>query len=354
MESIKHTKKVILYFSFFGLIISLLIFSCTQEDDNNTNTNGGFQGIVNGVLVAINMDYIMDYLGTYTTKTVGINTTAGTEQWSRDNRIYTLYAPFNGSLCAVSPFDSNSLNTIFNGSAKTKIYKTDISSGVLSDFVSYTNTRYFSTVFENNYAYQLGNNSLYGTHIAKYNLFDTIPLWIKPVNSSTGIFAYNILAINNVVFYNISDSICAANGSNGSLLWATKLNVTSSAYGAFMLYNNNKIYFGANGTSANFFCLNAQTGAVIWSKKIISVNRYQPAYSIEGNNLIVAESGNTTTDAKNIYAVDKNTGNNLWSFTANKSIYSCPTIKNNKVFFSAADSNLYCLNASSGNIMQII
>ncbi len=336
MEQINITKKAIFYSTFLLLLITLIVFSCKKEDssnNNNNNTNGSYQDIVDGRLVAINMDYLGLSLPI---KTVGINTTNGIEQWTINDRFFTFLAPYNNSIYV----SALGLNTPIH----SVLYNFNPNTGTLGDSVNYSNKFFVSSNFENNSLFHLGGQFGAGLNLYKYNLTDTIPVWIKLISNG---YAQNIIFVNSILYYTTGDSICAANGTNGNLIWATKLNLSLNSGGTIatsLMYNNNKLYLGANASTANFFCLNAQTGSINWSKKIISTNSYKPSYSIENNNLVVAEDG------KNIFAVDKNTGANIWSFTAPKNINSSPTIRSNKVFFSANDSIFYCLNASNGTL----
>lgn len=340
MEQIKKTRKTVLYITFILLLGSFAIFSCTNEDNSNLNDDGGFKGIVNGRLIAMNMDYMSVY--GYSTTTAGINTTDGSGLW-QNNKAFSLIAPYNSGLYSVAGIN---FATFFTSPVRdAKIFNTDFNTGLLSDSVRYTGKLFFSSSFYNNAAYHFGSNGVSGYSIYKYNSRDTTPSWTK--NISLG-YSVNILALANLVYYSSKDSICALNSSDGSLAWATKLNLTGSPSQTTLLYNNNKLYVGANAATANFFCLNAQTGGIAWSGKIISTNKYQTAYSIEGNNLVLAEEG--TSGGKKVFCVDKNTGTGLWSFTAANAITSSPTIKNDKVYFSAGDS-LFCVNASNGSVL---
>jgi outer membrane protein assembly factor BamB len=64
---------------------------------------------------------------------------------------------------------------------------------------------------------------------------------------------------------------------------------------------------------------------------------------VAGNRLYVAQ-----VDAHTVYAVDANTGNVLWKYTAGGRVDSPPTIYQGRVLFGSADGYVYCLNAADG------
>jgi outer membrane protein assembly factor BamB len=64
---------------------------------------------------------------------------------------------------------------------------------------------------------------------------------------------------------------------------------------------------------------------------------------VAGNRLYVAQ-----VDAHTIYAIDAQTGDTLWSYTAGGRVDSPPTIYQGRVLFGSADGYVYCLNAADG------
>lgn len=52
---------------------------------------------------------------------------------------------------------------------------------------------------------------------------------------------------------------------------------------------------------------------------------------------------------KNLYALDAETGEQVWSFTADEAIHSSPVIKNGKIFFGTWGTKLFALNVNTGS-----
>ena len=55
-------------------------------------------------------------------------------------------------------------------------------------------------------------------------------------------------------------------------------------------------------------------------------------------------------DAHRVHALDLETGNALWQFTAGGRVDSPPTIWNNRVLFGSNDGHVYCLDAKTGEL----
>ena len=50
----------------------------------------------------------------------------------------------------------------------------------------------------------------------------------------------------------------------------------------------------------------------------------------------------------NRYALNANTGDELWSYTTGGSIFSSPAVVNGVVYFGSHDHNVYALNSGTG------
>jgi outer membrane protein assembly factor BamB len=131
------------------------------------------------------------------------------------------------------------------------------------------------------------------------------------------------------VFWQHGDSCYAVNAATGNQIW----NVTGvgGPYAHVMVAEGN-VYL--NGYGGVFYCLNASTGAIVWS---------YPAYV--GQQLISPAVADGRVYAGQ-YVLNASTGTPLW----NSSILtgSSPAITNGVVFVSY-NRGLYALNASTGD-----
>jgi len=105
---------------------------------------------------------------------------------------------------------------------------------------------------------------------------------------------------------------------------------------------NGKVYFGSD--DHNVYCLNAFTGAGIWSYTTgNSVHYSSPAVA---NGKVYVGS----YDHK-VYCLNASTGAYIWSYTTGSSVDSSPAVANGKVYVGSDDDKVYCLNASTGALI---
>ncbi len=139
------------------------------------------------------------------------------------------------------------------------------------------------------------------------------------------------------------------NASTGSLLW--KSVATGDSEQPTPLVSNGKIYLSTSvrisefGSTSVFYCLNATDGSIIWSIPNFGSWTIPPAIF---NDLVFIAGGYSSNT---LYAVNANTGVQVWNYTAS-SISSntiLPIISNGKVFISS-DSNIICLDATTGTL----
>jgi outer membrane protein assembly factor BamB len=126
----------------------------------------------------------------------------------------------------------------------------------------------------------------------------------------------------------------------GQLKWKkeTEKSITSSP----VLDNNGRIYFGSLDTY--FYCLNRQTGDLIWRYKTgDAIEHCSPA--IDANGFVYIGSND-----RKLYAFDTNNINitnpqPAWIVTATAGIYGSPTIApNGNILFGSSDGFFYCID----------
>jgi outer membrane protein assembly factor BamB len=181
--------------------------------------------------------------------------------------------------------------------------------------------------------------------------------------------ANNPFCEGNKVFASFGDSVASYDTANGSLLWNAKTDfeITSQIVGY-----NGKILFPTKDKT--FKCLSASDGKELWSYFSGELITGMPAISddtvfIAGRKLIALtlekgkklweltlDEANTATVMafdkrvyvkldKTIYAIETDTGNPRWKYSAQKKSLS-PSILNKKLYFVSEDFQLYCLDAN--------
>ncbi len=114
-----------------------------------------------------------------------------------------------------------------------------------------------------------------------------------------------------------------------------------------------RLYVGAIrdaglSTSGAVYCLNRETGKIIW--KFDDDGETQHMYSspcLANGRLYIGEGMHANQVCK-FYCLDAGSGQKLWQFVTAGHIESSPCVADGKVFFAAGDDGLYCLDAVSG------
>jgi len=153
----------------------------------------------------------------------------------------------------------------------------------------------------------------------------------------------------------VSDNIgfvYSMNLSNGEILWVRNYEVGTKSYikifdnKIFLINEDNKI-----------FSINTKDGSLIWN--VLSIESF-----IKSENLLslaIAEDSNllAITSSADVYKIERNTGDIIWSRNTADSLYSDATdffisseivINENKVIFSSGN-NTYLLNAEDGRTL---
>jgi len=145
------------------------------------------------------------------------------------------------------------------------------------------------------------------------------------------------------------DDIYCLNATSGAKIWSS--NAGSSSMSSFAVVNS-KVYFGTNYDS-NVYCLDAITGDYIWS------------YTPEGWGEEVGYSSPAVFDGKvyigshtpipepleagKVYCLDADTGDFIWSFKPDwGNFYTSPAVVNGLVYVTSSRGT-YCLNATTGD-----
>lgn len=163
----------------------------------------------------------------------------------------------------------------------------------------------------------------------------------------------------DVAYIGSSEKFYALNAETGAEIWS--VNVDGSAHSSPAVYENT-VYFG--DFSGKFYALNTLDGSVKWTF-ITEGERQFGAKGIHGmeprdeyfvddwdffissptiyNDKIYYSSGNG-----NIYALDLQTGKELWAFQTHEVAHTSPAVAYGNVYAGSWDSYLYCLDAETG------
>jgi outer membrane protein assembly factor BamB len=171
-------------------------------------------------------------------------------------------------------------------------------------------------------------------------------------SDSTGFFRSSAAIDGNHLFIGNTDQHLYAFNLDGSMKWTFE---TEGVVFAAPLVIENHVFFGSIDTDgysryayktdsvqtkSKFYALDAQTGKNVWHFSPGGGLRSSPAYH---NGVLYFGSWDG-----NLYALNASNGELIWSFKTEGKIYTTPAIENNSVIFASNDEFLYSLNVEDG------
>ncbi|MCB0379295.1 MAG: PQQ-binding-like beta-propeller repeat protein [Bdellovibrionales bacterium] len=153
-----------------------------------------------------------------------------------------------------------------------------------------------------------------------------------------------VLTKNLVIQGNAIDGIKAFERKTGHERW--HLQFKNGVEGGAALADG-KLYFGAN--NGQFYCVQAETGKILWSYPIHSESLARPA--VVGGKVYHVAANNT------LYAFDAQTGRSLWiqSESAKPSMtvrgQTAPVVDEGKLYLGFSDGNFSAFNAETGRTL---
>ena len=130
----------------------------------------------------------------------------------------------------------------------------------------------------------------------------------------------------------------------GQEIWSFREPLDRAGFASSPAVVGGRIYVGANND--NLYCLDAETGDVIWKFQTFYEVFSSPA--VLGDKVYFGEGLHYTEDAT-FYCVDANTGEKIWSFPTTSHVESSPFVADGKVVFGAGNNGVYCLDAETGS-----
>jgi outer membrane protein assembly factor BamB len=160
----------------------------------------------------------------------------------------------------------------------------------------------------------------------------------------------HLLAADGAVFAASGDhNLYALDGATGALRWSYTMDLHAQARPA---YGDGAVYLGAWDRA--FYALDARTGALRWKKTIGSILNFSPAVTspvfVDGRVILTAAQ---PSGSPNIFCLDATTGATLWTqrIADGASPYGSPTTDGRRVYLAALDGSLWALNATDGTVL---
>ena len=163
-------------------------------------------------------------------------------------------------------------------------------------------------------------------------------LWRNTTDPSPDSPASPISAAGTV-FFASGGHVYAVRTSDGQKLWQYPAGTdTVGTFSSTPAYDGTFLYIGSDNTQ--LYKINANTGNQVWSKKVDGAIRGAVTWD---NGVIYFGSADT-----HCYAASADTGDIVWSFATHGPVTTAPAVGGSDVFFASADDSLYCLNKTTG------
>ena len=110
------------------------------------------------------------------------------------------------------------------------------------------------------------------------------------------------------------------------------------------VFSDGKIYFGQQGGTSNYYCINAYTGELVWKKELGW--GWASANVNEGKVYIPTVSGW-------IYCLNAENGETIWEYNTENGTYPAPAIEGNVVVFGSWNDKYYGFDKNTGEQLWV-
>jgi outer membrane protein assembly factor BamB len=137
------------------------------------------------------------------------------------------------------------------------------------------------------------------------------------------------------VYISASDGrVYCLNAATGALIWSYKTGNDARSPAVA----DGRVYVGS--WDDKVYCLDAVTGASLWNHTTGGAVVSSPAVA-DGRVYVGSQDGK-------VYCLNAVTGASIWNYATGGKVYSSPAVVEGKVYVGSEDGNLYCLNAVDG------
>ncbi|MCD4701775.1 MAG: PQQ-binding-like beta-propeller repeat protein, partial [Candidatus Aegiribacteria sp.] len=169
---------------------------------------------------------------------------------------------------------------------------------------------------------------------------DNTILWTAPVTGNYHEFPTPVI-VNGIVYYpqdSSGDSLYALDAATGDLIWKYRTGYTDDA----VTVKDGYLYT----SSDSLWCLDALTGTRIWATDAADIHGSTPAV-VDGN--VYCGRASFAQNTSYICCLDAATGTVIWKDTLSGYTASCLTVWNGLVFIPTYMGSLYALDANTGS-----
>ena len=162
------------------------------------------------------------------------------------------------------------------------------------------------------------------------------------------VFVYS--CISDEEFVTIASAVYCLNEAGGETLWQREVDKAEWGSWSSPAYHDGKVFISSGKKT---YCLNAQSGAILWT----FVNPTNQASCNGGPAVAGGMVFCSDWDGRHYYALNENTGQELWRFQVAGYAQGTPAYADGKVyltsweFYANKNSHIYCLNAENGSLV---
>ena len=246
---------------------------------------------------------------------------------------------FSGDTLIVAALDGTLYGLVDGGSRAEQLWNQRISThSILSDLVESDGAVYVSTA--NLYLYCVDSE---GNIQWKHGLIEGVELdqvrVLTDQIAGGGYYAGKPTAVGEHVYVGSpSGFVHAIHETSGQEIWRFEC---GAAVSAAPTYYNGRIYFGQQGGEDWYYCLDAETGNLVWKQTVGwdwgSANIAQDRVFVPGIDGFVN-------------CLDANSGAILWRYRTSRSTCSEPVIDGDMVYFGGWDHYFYAFDLFSGQL----
>jgi outer membrane protein assembly factor BamB len=156
--------------------------------------------------------------------------------------------------------------------------------------------------------------------------------------------------VNSKIYIGSYDhNIYCLDAESGSVIWKykTKWRVRNSP-----AVVGGKVYVGPDDGSV--YCLDANTGSLIWQNTLhteILKTVLQPIAQIRSSPAVVGGKVYVGSLNDRVYCLDAETGSTIWKYKTGDRVASSPAIANGMVYIGSTDHNVYALDQETGGLI---
>jgi outer membrane protein assembly factor BamB len=161
-------------------------------------------------------------------------------------------------------------------------------------------------------------------------------LWTY-TTGSTIVLSSPAVADGEVFIGSYDHRVYCLNAWTGAYIWSYE---TGSSVFSSPAVANGKVYVGSNDNKV--YCLNASTGAHIWN--------YTTGAGVVSSPAVAGGVVYVGSRDYNVYALNASTGARIWTYATSYMVESSPAVADGKVYVGSGNGRVYALDAATGTL----